>query len=1376
MSEPKRKDAVSWTPDQQRVIDTRGCNILVSASAGSGKTAVLIERIISYILDEKDPADIDQLLIVTFTRAAAAEMKERIGRRITDLLMQDPGNEHLARQSSLIHNAQITTIDGFCSYIVRNYGHLTDLEPGWRIADEGESKLLKADVLAEVLERTFDSEDEVMKAQFPVFVESLATGKTDKPIEETILRVFEAAQSQPWPREWLERSRLDVSAETAEELMALPWMQSLKADADSIIGDGLALARQNLALTQSASGPSAYYPCAEADVRLFEYLLETEDYGRRVRLLWDFEPPRLSTKRPLTTENPALREVFKNTRAKVKDIREMLAKEIYFCLPEEALETLKGTAVPMNVLISVVEDFMDRFAAKKREKKLIDFSDLEHYALRILRGEDGRTPAAKELAGRFREVMVDEYQDSNYLQEEILTAVSGIEDGRDNYFCVGDVKQSIYGFRHARPDLFMEKFRLYGGREAGAAPHSVAVSGVRIDLRANFRSGAEVLDAANGFFGMIMRGEVGGVDYDEDARLICAQAVLGKLRDKLSQLTAAREKAADRESQLTLDAQADRIREEIAREERLAIMAETEIMAVVADEEDSEGENVLTDTGSRARRELEARMIGERIRRMVREEQIYDRKTGEFRPVAYRDIVILLRTMSGWAEVFSQVLEGMGIPAYSTARTGYFSAPEVRTILDYLAILDNPEQDIPFASVLKSAIGGLSAGDLAEIRVISGTPASRKGEARFLTMAECARRYTEQGGNEVIRAKLRRFFLFYNETREMTASIPIHELIWRILTGTGFFDYASALPGGTQRAANLRMLVEKAIAYEETSYVGLFNFIRYIEKLQTYDVDFGEVNVIGENEDTVRIISIHKSKGLEYPVVFVAGMGKSFNKRDLSARVLIDPERGVAMDYVDIDRRTVSTTLKKQAVRRRLMRENVGEEIRVLYVALTRARQKMILTGSIKQKELNNYSQVEPADGNRFTSNYLLNAACPWAMILPASLQLQKAGGEERYPRTITLVYPTELAAADVREGVSRQEVVAGLRSLDPSLVWDEEMKAVLDTRFPYSYPYAGRESLPVKVSVTELKKAHMHDEEAADLVASGGGEACIAADPAASVMEKAFAASADPAASVMEKAFAASADPAASVMGEAFAAFADPAASAMEEAIVASAGPAASAEEKAFQGGAAVQGDLPDDLYVPVFARTGDDTRAYEADDTPATVRGSACHKVMELLDFDRFGLGEDEAAARSEIDRMLAENRLAAEDAALVQPREIAAMAASPLGRRMAAAASRGDLFREQPFVLGVPAGDLRPGWPEDEQVIVQGIVDAFFFEEDHIVLIDYKTDRIPRGKTGEAVLAGRYRVQLDAYQEALERVIGRKVTEKYLWSFHLGRAVRV
>ena len=1355
MTEPK-KDTIRWTPDQQRVIDARGGNILVSASAGSGKTAVLVERILSFILDEKDPADIDQLLIVTFTRAAAAEMKERIGARISDLLLKDPANEHLARQSNLIHNAQITTIDGFCSYIVRSYGHLTDLEPGWRIADEGESRLLKADVLAEILEETFNSEDETMKAQFPIFVESLATGKTEKPMEETILRVFEAAESQPWPKKWLEESRLDVSAETEEDLMALPWMQGLTDDADSLIGDALAMARQNLALTRSASGPSAYEPCADADVRLFEGLAGTRDFGRRVRLLWDFEPPRLSTKRPLKTEDPALRDVFKTARAKVKEIRDLLTKDIYFCRPEDALETLRGTAVPMNVLISVVEAFMDRFAARKREKKLIDFADLEHYALQILRGEGGRTAAAKELAGRFREVMVDEYQDSNYLQEEILTAVSGIEDGRDNYFCVGDVKQSIYGFRHARPDLFMEKFRRYGG-DASSPAHSVATNGVRIDLRANFRSGAEVLDSANGFFGMFMRGEVGGVDYDEEAKLICANAVLGKLRADLEKLTEAREKAADRTSLLALEAQADQVREKIAREEKLAALAETEIMAVVADEEDSEGESILADTGSRAWRELEARMIGERIRKMVREEQIYDRKAGEFRPVEYRDVVILLRTMSGWAEIFSQVLEGMGIPAYSTAKTGYFTAQEVRTILDYLAILDNPEQDIPFASVLKSAIGGLTAEELAEIRVISGSPSTGRGEARYLTMAECARRYVELGADETVKAKLLRFFRFYDETREMISSIPIHELIWHILTGTGFFDYATALPGGTQRAANLRMLVEKAIAYEATSYVGLFNFIRYIEKLQSYDVDFGEVSVIGENENTVRIISIHKSKGLEYPVVFVAGMGKAFNKRDLSSRVLIDPDRGVAMDYVDIARRTVSPTLKKQAVKRKLLRESVGEEIRVLYVALTRARQKMILTGSVKQKELENLRQIEPAEGKRFSSHYLLNASTPWAIILPAAWQLQKEAGEMRYPKGITLVYPTELAAADVKEGVSRQEMVADLRRLDPDQVWDEEMKTVLDDRFSYLYPFAGRESLPVKVSVTELKKAHMRDEEAADLA-----PAVLTGDVARAEPGDGLAAQAAESASddnrTRETTIGSEAQ-GAQVPAEA----AD-----------------TDREEGKFMEGKALHtagpSQVPDDIYIPVFARTGGDTRAYESDDTPATVRGSACHKVMELLNFDLFGSGAAEEAARAEMARMLEENRMTAEDLALVQPSEIAAMAASPLGRRMAAAAARGDLFREQPFVLGVPARELKEEWPEDEQVIVQGIVDAFFIEEDRIILLDYKTDRVPYGKAGEEILTRRYRVQLDAYQEALERATGRKVTEKYLWSFHLGQAVPV
>ena len=1332
----------NYTDDQNKVIHTRGSSVLVSASAGSGKTAVLVARILSFLTDEKDPADIDQLLIVTFTKAAAAEMKERIGRAIEDALKENTENEHLLRQSSLIHNAQITTIDGFCSYILRSYGYLTDLEPGFRIAEEGEMALMKADVLQEVLEERFASENPEEQKVFSAFVETFATGKSEKAMEDAILKTFSAAESQPWPFAWLEKCRNENRAASFEELEKTEWMQGFQKDADDLVRTGLNYAKANKELTLRADGPSAYQPTADQDLEFFISFMKSADYDSRVRMAQNFSQVRLSTKKPLKEEDAALREVFKSNRAEVDAIRKELTESFYAMPKETVLRFMSESAQPLDTLISVTEAFMERFAKKKREKSLVDFSDLEHYALEILRGKDGaapetsesnvfgspeadatiintygspeadttiintygspearqpqrnlsptpvhgRTQAAAELSHRFREVMVDEYQDSNYLQEAILTAVSRIEEGENNYFCVGDVKQSIYAFRHARPELFMEKFHTYrtdsaqssagapafsdssdGAALAGASVSSDSsdgaafagasvpsdfsntqasdvtsasseprgsAAGVRIDLQQNFRSRHEVLDTVNGFFSQLMQESVGGVSYDRDAELICGASY-----------PEAENGACD-----------------------------TEIMTVFSGEEDEEGKEFLSDQKQRAQKELEARAIADRIKYMVNHEKIWDEKEEEYRPVTYHDIVILLRTMEGWADVFGEVLESQGIPAFSSAKSGYFSALEVVTVLNYLSIIDNPRQDIPFTAVLKSAIAGLSAEDLAKVRTVKGSP-SENAESACLSMSECARLYLESGADAELRQRLASFFEFYDRMRAGVSYTPIHELIWTIVTGTGFLDYAAALPGGIQRVANIRMLVERAIAYENTSYVGLFNFVRYIGNLKKYDVDFGEVNVVGENENVVRIVSIHKSKGLEYPIVFAAGMNKSFNKRDLSAGLLIHPDYGLAIQYVDYTARTKTPTLKYQAVARKLRKDSAGEELRVFYVALTRARQKLILSGILKNEDkLQDMALTLPLAELQFPANYILRVKNGWEFFLPAAERMvRRAEAEGKKPPFIyNKVRPSELALKEIGTQTQEAETLAGLSALDGRQVFDKKMRAAISERFSYAYPYALLD-LPVKVSVSELKHAHMEDEEVGKIY-----------------------------------------------------------------------------EEPEI---------VP---YIPDFMK---EEKAEAPEASSGAARGTAYHKVMQLLDFTAA------SGAAEEIRGFIEDGRLSKEEADMVNAEDVALFAASALGQRMAEAERGGRLYREQPFVFGVGAKEINPEWPEDETVLVQGIIDAFFYEGDGIVLLDYKTDFV----RSPEVLVSRYQVQLDSYADALGRVTGKTVKERFIYSFCLKKAIK-
>lgn len=1274
---------MNWTKDQQKVIDTRRKNLLVSAAAGAGKTAVLVARILSLITDPKDPADIDELLIVTFTRAAAGEMKRRIGDRIAEVLEEDPDNEHLQRQMTLIHNAQITTIDGFCAYVVRSGAGHIDLDPGFRIAEEGEDELIRSDVLSEVLEEAYAEEDPEFRQKFRSFVETFVTGKSEKNMEELILRSYSAAVSNPYPEKWLEMCRAENQKESLGEISSAPWMTELWRNADDLIERALRLLKKSGEILAKPTAPHGKY--AEDYAAYLSFFTEMDragdDYEKRFNLVSAFAKPSLSGARPAKGESRELKDLYMKNREETAKIADDLKEKCFPIAPGLASDFQTKSAAPVGMLIELTGRFMKAFAEEKRKKNIIDFSDLEHFALEILREDGKRTPAAKELAERFRTVMIDEYQDSNYLQEEILTAVSRIEDGEDNYFCVGDVKQSIYSFRQARPDLFMDKFRRYEKNDGG----------MRIDLHKNFRSRHEIIETVNGIFRQVMRREIGGVEYDS-ASALASDDVLGY----------ASEGGLDKD---------------------------VEVMTVFTDEEPAEGGSVLQDRRAAAQKELEARAIAERIAGLVGKEMIADETSGQMRPVACHDIVILLRTMEGWAEPFARVLAERGIPVFSTARTGYFTAPEVVTVLNMLSVIDNPKQDIPLASVLRSAIVGLSADEMARIRSLK-LPDSEKQPSCFADSVRLYIRYGTAGQQDdgagetsgqaqmsgaaecsaqtdpILVQKLASFSEMLEKYREEAVYTPLHELISRIVTETGFGDYISALPGGAQRSANVRMLIEKAISYESTSYIGLFNFIRYIRKMQKYDVDFGEASALGENEDTVRIVSIHKSKGLEYPIVFAAGFSKGFNTQDLSGDVLIHPEFGFASAYVDYENRIKYPTLKRLAVRQKLLEETIGEELRVLYVALTRAKLKLILCGILKNSDKIAEKQIEPEKDGHLPYGSILNASNVWDWILPAANNLldeNEKAGKKLYPLSIRMLNPSGLIGTEARNIGRREEILNCLKSWDPETVTDENAKRLIGERFTFVYPFEGRRGIPVKVSVSDLKKAEMNEPE------EGTWEKYAEPDIIPLVPE-----------------FMKSTEEKATLTGS--------------------------------DRGTAYHRFLSRLVYSP-------EPETYHAGEAPGQqLTSSGCAETVP---------GRLTAADISAQIAFCAEKKwLTEEEAACINPEDMLRFCAGPLGQRMAAAQKNGTLRREQPFVMGVTADRIDPSWTSEESVLVQGIIDAFFEEDGGIILVDYKTDMTHSA----AELIRRYKVQLDAYAEALTRATGKTVKEKYIWSFAMGKEIKL
>lgn len=1227
--------AVEFTPEQKQVIELHDCNILVSAAAGSGKTAVLTERIVQMVCRKENPVDIDRLLIVTFTNAAAAEMRERISAAILARLSEDGENEHLQRQAALLHNAQITTIDSFCLFVLRNNFQDIGLDPAFRVADEGELELLKQDVLAQLLEERFAAGEEA----FLNCVEYYCPGGRESVLEEHILDLYRYALSFPFPEEWLLERKEDYRISTVEELeqsgVGKYLLGHLKRTLHALYQD----MEKAVAVCEEPDGPYMYGEMLEKEAEALEGLLSLSSLPEFARYIPAVSFGRLSSKKD-DSVSPVKRDRAKKLREGVRETLKKLS-EAYFLLPLEAgLERFAACEAAVCMLVDLCLDFKARLDEKKRDKKLLDFSDMEHFALQILleKTEDGRvvpTKTALEYRDYFAEVLIDEYQDSNLVQEYLLKAVSGEEDGHYNRFMVGDVKQSIYKFRLARPELFLEKYQTYSDKEGGMR---------RIDLHKNFRSRTQVIDTVNQVFGNIMTRELGGIVYD-DAAALYAGAVYPENTG-----------------------------------------CESELILFEKPPKESEWNA----------KQVEAAGIAARIRKLKQEFLVTDKETGELRPVAYRDIVVLLRTNSGWDEEFRVVFEKEGIPAYVSGKTGYFAAKEIRDILMFLRVLDNPLQDIPLFGVMKSVFGdfsdeeaalvrsadkegaylydclracagesgeGMDLADRGENEAVSALGRESSGAGRKELIA--AEAGGQKQGNTVLREKCRDFLGQIAKYRRFTAYMPIHELLKRLLSDYDYPAYVAALPAGSRRLANVEMLLTKAAGFEKNSYYGLFHFVRYMEQMEKYHVDYGEAGTLDENADVVRIMSIHKSKGLEFPVAFVAGLSKRFNMQDASQALIVDVDLGIGTDYVNPARRIKSKTLRKNVLSAKLKQDNLAEELRVLYVAMTRAKEKLIMTGVVEEPQAR--VEEEREYGGEMTYTRLTGAACFLDYLLPV------------FPQ-VTVIALEELALSELKEGVEE----GGRRMLleDVSQPVDEDAFARLSERFAYEYPHKNMENLYTKTTVSELKKAAME----------GGQE-----EPAKELFP---------------------------------------------------------------------QEEIKP--YVPKFMR--------EKEDISGTTRGSAVHRVMELLDFTK--AYEDKKSVAEMMDAFTASGCLSEEYRGAVREDKIFRFLKTPLAERMRAAAAAGKLYREQPFVYGISAARLkdksRPdgdnAFPAEETVLIQGIVDAFFEEEDGLVLLDYKTDVI---KAPEE-LVKRYKVQLDYYEEALESLTGKKVKERVLYSFYLGCVV--
>ena len=1309
---------VSWTTEQQQVIDLRNRNILVSAAAGSGKTAVLVERIVKIITDKNHPVDIDHLLIVTFTNAAAAEMRERIGNAIEKALDEQPGDEHLLRQLTLIHNAQITTIDSFCLYVVRNHFHEIDLEPNFRIGDEGELKLLREDVLGKVLEQNYEEPSEA----FSNFVEGYASGRTDAALNEMILQLYEFSRSYPWPEKWLDSFVGIYRIENREELDRAEWLAPLTQNIRFVLKDCEQLLKQALAVTQQDDGPDMYEKAVRSDLEKYESLSKLTSFCELSVALSDIKYDRLASSRGFEGDPDKL-ELVKSLREQAKDVVKKLCKQYFFCSPEMMIEQLERTEPMLEEVVRLTKQFADEFAAAKRRKNLVDFHDVEHFALQILVDEE--TEKAKKTAEEFRdtfeEIMIDEYQDSNEVQETLLRSISREERGENNIFMVGDVKQSIYRFRLARPELFMKKYNSYSLEESTTQ---------RIDLHKNFRSREEVLTCTNDIFYKIMARSLGNVEYDAEAALYPGA------------------------SYPAMPVQENPVGEKAAEDEKVSgkqINGFTpEIL--LADSNDE----LLEDTDFSDKKILEAKMVAEKIRHLMKTQPVTDKATGELRMARYSDIVILLRSLSGWADSLVEVLNGNGIPAHTVSSTGYFSTVEVQTVLSMLRLLDNPRQDIPMAAVLRSPMAGLTDEELAVLRLEDGSVPFHEA---VLELAEGL--YEEDGQKEIsnpeadqkqgknadekpenhiestAHRKLLKFYKKYRQLRQLVPDTPIHELIEIILRETGYGHYVAAMPAGNRRTANLNMLLEKAAAYEKTSYKGLFHFVRYIDELQKYDVDFGEADMVGENEDVVRIMSIHKSKGLEFPIVIVSGMGKNFNKQDTRSKMVLHPELGIGLDYMDGKKRIKSPTIAKKAIAKQIDLENLGEELRVLYVALTRAKEKLILTGTLKDapEKLEFFRQqaalyAHSSDTTAIPYLTRESAAGYLDWVLPAVLSYG-----EKYP--VRVVEAAELVLQEVENQGEQSEGLT--ERIEEIKAADTQLVGQLKQRFSQRYPYQTDILRKNKYSVSELKHRAMRERFEAE-------------------------------------------------QEETVPAFLEePVTPTIPLFIQRQGSVGQEAQNKAQDAGQEAESKAEQKIESNTANR--------------GALRGTAVHRVMECYDFT------SEKSVQEQMDAMEKEEKITADMRALVKVQTVADFVSSETGKRMALAQRMGALYREKPFVMGFTEEELeRYGFGagaqmieneaqtenaqqeimsenvsrenhmyEEDLTLIQGIIDVFWIEDDGITVLDYKTDRVDTAQE----LIDRYATQLKLYADALERVFATrklKVKEILIYSFRLEKLILI
>ncbi len=903
-----------WTEEQKEAIWARNSNLLITASAGSGKTAVLVERIIQLIC--RDGVDLDRLLIVTFTNAAAAEMRQRISTALLAELDKAGGNqEHLRRQLNLLSHSSISTLHAFCTEIVRKHFYLLEIDPNFRIANTTETDLIKMELIEELFEEEYEKNSEY----FLGLVEMFGASTSDLPFQDLFLRSYEFMQSQPYPLQWFKEC-VDNFNLDEPGFEGSPWLEALSRDLQIKLEAAQDVFKQALELTELTGGPRAYRAAILDDLDLVQELGNALKSGISsfYEHIKDLKHKKLARISKSDEVDPGLQEEVKSLRDDGKklidDMRDLMMRS-----PGEYLEDLHRLYPFMDYLAVMLSDFSQRYQDRKAEKGILDFNDLEHMALQVL----GNDAVAAEYRSHYLYIFVDEYQDSNLVQETILDFIKN----DDNLFLVGDVKQSIYRFRLADPSLFIAKREKYSKTKD--------VLHRRIDLNSNFRSNCEIINGVNYIFTRIMSREFGELDYDEDSRLYPGLQELNEPAGRTAN------ESGDQDS---FDPVISREPELYIIENSLSPREEFVTVQTNNAGDDEDFDHTGNDYEDMDNTELEARLAIKRIKELC-ESQIYDQERKSWRKIDYRDIVILMRASRNAAAVFLEHFLREGIPVYADIEQGYFETLEIELFINLLRLIDNQNQDIPLLSVLRSPIASLSIEELISIRL--ELPRSQTQISPFY---EAVKHYADKQKNNLA-VKLK---VFLNKLREWKAEaiyMPMDEFIWKLFMDTGYYYYVGAMPGGEQRQANLRILYDRARQFQTTSIRGLFSFLKFVEKLRASKGDMGNAMIIGERDNVVRIMSIHKSKGLEFPVVILAGMGKKFNLRDTTSPILLHRDLGLGPRLVDPVLRTRRDTIARLVMKNVIKMESLAEEMRILYVAMTRPQSKLIMVGTVRNMD-----------------------------------------------------------------------------------------------------------------------------------------------------------------------------------------------------------------------------------------------------------------------------------------------------------------------------------------------------------------------------------------------------------------------------------------